>query len=57
MGIDISHLVFVAPSNANDEVVDESLDRSKSCNILARAVVNFDRDFFWRRKREADCEM
>ncbi len=57
MRIDISHFIFVAFSNTDDEVVDEGLDCSKGRNILTRAMVNFDRDFFWRREREADCEM
>ncbi len=46
MGIDISHFVFVTLRNTDDEIVDEGFDCSKSCDILAGAVVNFDRDFF-----------
>lgn len=45
MSIDISHFVFVASGDTNYEVVDECLDCSKSCDILAGAVVDFDRDF------------
>ncbi len=57
MGVDISHFVFVTSSDTDYEIVDESLDCSKSCDILAGAVVDFDRDFFWRREREADRKM
>lgn len=57
MGVDVSHLVFVALRNTNHEIVDECLDGSESCDILARAVVDLDRDFLGRGKREANSEM
>lgn len=57
MGVDVSHLVFVPLGHTDDEVFDDGLDCSESRDILARAVVNLDGDFFLRRKREADCKM
>jgi hypothetical protein len=57
MGIDVSHFVFVAFSDTDYEVVDESLNSSESCDILAGAVVDFDRDFFLRGQGKADCEV
>ena len=57
MGIDISHFVFVALGDTDYEVVDECLNCSESRDILARAVVDFDRDFLSGGEREADCEM
>lgn len=34
MGIDVSHLVFVSLGNAGDQVLDDRLDSSKSCDIF-----------------------
>lgn len=44
MGVDVSHLVFETLGDADDQVVDERLDRSQGRNVLAVAVVDFDRD-------------
>ena len=57
MGIDISHLVSIALRDTDYEIVDDGLDGSESCDILARAVVDLNRDFFLRREGEADCEV
>lgn len=42
MGVDISHLVLVALGDAGNQVVDERLDGSDGCDILAVAVVELD---------------
>lgn len=44
MGVDISHLVFVSLGDTDYEIVDERFDCPESSDILARAVVDFDRD-------------
>jgi hypothetical protein len=44
MGVDVSHLVSEALRHANDHVVDQGSDCSQGGDILARAVVDFDRD-------------
>lgn len=44
MCIDISHFVLETPSNANDQVIDESLDGPKSSHVLARAMMQLDID-------------
>jgi hypothetical protein len=42
MGVHVAHFVSVALGDTNYEVVDECLDSSKSGDILAGAVVDFD---------------
>ena len=42
MGIDISHLVFVALGDTNDQVLDDGLHGSEGCDVLSRAMVDFD---------------
>ena len=49
MGIDISHLVLVAFRNADDQIVDEGLHGPQGCNVLSRAVVEFDDNGIFRR--------
>lgn len=44
MRIDISHFVLETPRNANDQIVDESLDGPESSHILARAMMQLDID-------------
>ena len=34
MGIDVSHLVFVSLGDAGDQVLDDRLDGSESCDVL-----------------------
>lgn len=54
MGVDVTHLVFESLGDADDEIVDEGLDGSKSRDIFAGAVMEFDVDDAWGRPREAD---
>ena len=42
MCVHVSHLVLVALCDADDQVVDDSLDGTEGCDIFARAVVNLD---------------
>ena len=42
MSIDISHLVLVAFRNPDDQIVDEGFHGPQSCNVLSRAMVQFD---------------
>lgn len=57
MGIDISHLVLEALSNADNQVVDDCFDRSECCDILAGTVMQFDIDDVFGRMGEADRKM
>ena len=57
VGIDISHLIFESLCHADDQVVDDRLDGAQGCDILARAVVDFDENFVFGREREADSEV
>jgi hypothetical protein len=40
--VHVAHLVLVTLCDADDQVVDNSLDGTEGCDIFARAVVNFD---------------
>jgi len=42
VSVDISHLVLVALSHTDDQVVDERLDSSEGGDVLSRAVVDLD---------------
>lgn len=42
MGIDVSHLVLVSSGHTSDEILDDRLDGSESCDILSWSVVDFD---------------
>jgi len=42
--VDISHFVFEASHDTNNQVVDDRLDCAEGCNVLASAVVQFDID-------------
>ena len=42
MCVHVAHLVLVALCDADDQVVDNSLDGAEGCDIFARAVVDFD---------------
>lgn len=44
MGVDVAHLVLVSLCDANDQVLDERLYGSEGCDILSRAMVDFDLD-------------
>lgn len=57
MCIDVSHLVLVALGDTNDQVVDESADRSESGDVLSGTVVQFDVDDLLLWVREVDSEM
>jgi hypothetical protein len=57
MGIDVSHLVFVALGDADDKVVDQCSDCAESSNIFPCAVVEFDVDEAWGGMREGNCQM
>ena len=54
MCVDITHLVFEAPRNANNKVVDNRLDCPQSGDVLAGTVVELDVDQVLRRMREGD---
>lgn len=57
MCVDVSHLVFEALRDADNQVVDEGLDCAKCSHTLAGAVVQFDVDDVSGWVREADCQM
>ena len=44
MSVDVSHLVLVALCDASHQVLDDRFDGSEGCDILSRAVVDFDLD-------------
>ena len=44
MCIHVAHLVLVALCDADDQIVDDTLDGAESCDVFARAVVNLDLD-------------
>lgn len=44
MGIDISHLILEALCNADNQVVDDGLNGSECCNVLAGTMMQFDID-------------
>jgi hypothetical protein len=52
MGIDVSHLVFEALRDTDNQVVNQGSDCAESSDILASAVVqlNIDDVFLWVRK-------
>ena len=54
MCVDISHLVFETPSDADYEVVDEGLDCSKSGDVLPSTMMQLDVHNVFRRMGEAD---
>jgi hypothetical protein len=47
MGVNVTHLVFVAFGDANDEIVYDCADCTESSDILARAMVEFDVDLIF----------
>lgn len=53
MGVDVTHLVLEPPSNANNQVVDDSFDGPKCSDVLAGTMMQFDIDNVFRRMREA----
>ena len=57
MCVDVSHLVFKALGDANDQVVDEGSDSSEGSNVLSRAVVQFDVDNILLGLGEVDGQM
>jgi len=57
MCVDVSHLVLVALGDTNDQVVDKSPDSSKSSDILASTVVQFDIDDILLWVGEVDGQM
>lgn len=57
MCVDVSHLVLVTLGDTNDQVVDESADRSESGDVLSGTVVQFDVDDLLLWVREVDSEM
>lgn len=54
MGVDISHFIFEAPCDSNDQIVNDSLDCSKCSNIFSCSMMQFDVDYVLRRVREAN---
>ena len=44
MCINITHLVFKPPCDANDEVTDDSLDSTKGSDVLSSTMVQFNID-------------
>lgn len=57
MRIDVSHFVFESSRNSNDQVIDDGLDGSESGHVLARAMMQFDIDDFFRGVGKADGKM
>lgn len=46
MCINVSHFVLESPCDANDQVVDESLDGPESSHVLACTMMQLDVDDF-----------
>ena len=42
VSVDVSHLVFVALCDTSNQVLDDRLDGSEGCDVLSRAMVDFD---------------
>jgi hypothetical protein len=57
MGVDVSHLVLISLGDANDHVVDQRPDGSKSSDVLPCAMVQLDVDDALRGVRKGHCEM
>lgn len=57
MSINVAHLVLVAFRYANDHVVDEGSDGSERCDVLSRAMVQFDVNNIFFRVRKGNREM
>lgn len=57
MCVDVSHLVFEALSDTNDQIVDEGSDCAESCNVLSCAVVKLDLDNVLARAGEVDSQV
>lgn len=57
MRIDVSHLVKKALRHTNDQVVDQSPDRSQCRYILSCSMVQLDVDYVLLWVREVDREM
>jgi hypothetical protein len=57
MCVDVSHLIFVTLCDADDEVVDDGLDRTEGSDIFAAAVVDLDCDSVFAGERKADGEV
>ena len=57
MSIDISHLVFVALGDTNDQVVDEGLDSAEGSDILSGSMMNLDGDLVLLWQGEADSDV
>ena len=57
MCVDISHLVFEAPSDPDYEVVDEGLDCSEGGDILPSTMVQLNVHNVFGRMGEADSQM
>ena len=55
MCVDITHLVFEAPSDPNYEIVDQSLDCAEGGDILPSTMMQLDVHNIFGRMREADC--
>ena len=57
VSVNVAHLVLVALGYADDQVVNESLDRAKCGNVLSRAMVQFNGNCVFVRVGEADSEV
>lgn len=44
MGVDVAHLVLVAPGHTRDQVPDKRFDRSEGRDVLPDAMMELDRD-------------
>lgn len=56
MCVNVAHLVLIALRDANDQVVDDGLDRAEGCHIFATAVVDLDLHdrLLWQREADGD---
>ena len=57
VSVDVTHLVLEAPGNTNDQVVDDSADRTEGSNTLTGTMVKFDRDYTLLRATESDGDV
>jgi len=57
MRVDVSHLVFKALSDTDDQVIDERSNCAEGGDILSCAVVEFDLDDIFLGMREVDRQV
>ena len=57
MSVDVAHLVLKSLGDTDDKVIDQRLDCSECCDILASTMVELNVDRVGVGSRKADGEM